>query len=176
MKIDNRQQFLLILTIIAGGLLLADKVLIGPLEKLWDTRQLEIADLQKKVKDGNFLIHREHALRIQWSQMQTNTLPNNDAVAQESLLTALHDWEQDSGATINGIVPQWKDGEDYRTITCRIDASGRMDNLVRFLYDVEKGPMGLRIESLDFNSRDNTGQQLALGLQVSGLVLTAPYK
>ena len=176
MKIQNRQQLLLILTIVAGGLLLADKILIGPLESLWDGRQAEVAELTDKVKKGKGLIHREQALRSQWSQMQTNSLPNNDAVAQERLLTALHEFEQESGVTINGIVPQWKDGEEYRTITCRIDAAGQMDNLVRFLYDIEKGPMGVRIESFDLNARDATGRQLAMGLQVSGLVLTTSGK
>jgi hypothetical protein len=46
----------------------------------------------------------------------------------------------------------------------------------RFLYDIEKGPLGLKLESVDINSRDNTGKQLTLGLQVSGLVLTSEGK
>jgi len=45
--------------------------------------------------------------------------------------------------------------------------------LSRFIYDVEKDPMGLKLDSVDFSSRDNTGQQLTLALQVSGLALTA---
>jgi hypothetical protein len=34
--------------------------------------------------------------------------------------------------------------------------------------------MALKLESIEISSRDNDGQQLALGLQVSGLVLTPP--
>jgi hypothetical protein len=36
--------------------------------------------------------------------------------------------------------------------------------------------MALKIESLDLNSKDNTGQQLTLGMQISGLVLTPHAK
>jgi hypothetical protein len=45
--------------------------------------------------------------------------------------------------------------------------------LSRFIYDIEKDPMGLKLESADFNSHDNTGQQMTLALQVSGLVLNS---
>jgi len=48
--------------------------------------------------------------------------------------------------------------------------------LSRFIYDVEKGPLGLKLESVDLTSRDNTGKQLSLGLQISGLVLTPNAK
>jgi hypothetical protein len=44
--------------------------------------------------------------------------------------------------------------------------------LSRLIYDVEKGPMALRLESLALNTSDDNGQQLTLDLQVSALVLT----
>jgi len=54
-----------------------------------------------------------------------------------------------------------------------VDASGTLWMLSRFIYDIEKDPMGLKLESVDLSSRDNTGQQITLALQVSGLVLTS---
>jgi hypothetical protein len=51
-----------------------------------------------------------------------------------------------------------------------------MGAVSRFLYDVEKDPMALRLEIVEVSSRDAEGQQLALGLQVSGLVLTPQEK
>jgi hypothetical protein len=41
----------------------------------------------------------------------------------------------------------------------------------RFLYDVEQGPLALKVESVELSGRDNDGQQLVLGLQISGLLL-----
>ena len=46
-----------------------------------------------------------------------------------------------------------------------------MSALTRFLYEVEKDPLALRVESVEITSRDNDGQQLSLALQVSGLLL-----
>ena len=36
--------------------------------------------------------------------------------------------------------------------------------------------MALRLESLEISSRDTEGQQLSVGLQISGLVLVASQK
>ena len=58
------------------------------------------------------------------------------------------------------------------TLECRVEAAGTLSTLSRFVYELEKAPMALRLQSVELSSRDNDGQQLALGLQVSGLVLT----
>ena len=52
--------------------------------------------------------------------------------------------------------------------------AGDLSKLSRFLYSVEKDPMALRMELVELGARDKEGQQLSLGLQLSGLVLNAP--
>ena len=49
-----------------------------------------------------------------------------------------------------------------------------MSTLTRFLYEVEKDPIALKVDSMDITARDNDGQQLALALQISGLLLNPP--
>jgi hypothetical protein len=41
-----------------------------------------------------------------------------------------------------------------------------------FLFHIEDDPMALKIESVEITSRDKDGQQLSLGLQISGLALS----
>ena len=60
------------------------------------------------------------------------------------------------------------------TFECRVDASGTLPALTRFLYEVEQDPLALKVESVEITSRDNNGQQLSLALQVSGLMLEPP--
>jgi hypothetical protein len=177
MKIENRQQFLIVLTVAAIALLAGDKLVLTPLTGLWKDRAKEISRLRAQVADGTALVRREQALRSHWSEMQTNSLPNNPSAAQEQVLKAFVNWSQESGVSINAITPQWRnDSDDYKTLVCHVDASGTMWTLSRFLYDVELGPMALKVESVDLSSHDNNGQQLTLGLQVSGLVLPSPNR
>ena len=178
MKTDNRQKLLLILTGIVAAFFIGDKLVYSPLVKLWHTRNQEIAKLRTDVKDGTDLIRREQFTRARWDDMRTNSLANTQHVAQEQMLRALQDWAQESGASLNGMTPQWKAGEtdDYKTLVCRVDVSGKIWVLTKFIYDIEQGPMGLKLESADLSSKDNLGQELTMGLQVSGLVLNSQAK
>ena len=53
---------------------------------------------------------------------------------------------------------------------------GNLAAITRFLYDIEKDPLALKIDSVELSARDDGGDQLALGLQVSGLLLSPPAK
>ena len=177
MKIKNRQQLLIIGVIAVAALFAGDKVILTPLGNLWTARSKQIAELKKKVESGAQLIQREQSLHNHWNQMRTNTLPVNPSRAEQQLLRAFDRWSQDSKISITSLSPQWKhDSDDYMTLQCRVEAAGNMGAVSRFLYDVEKDPMALRLEIVEISSRDAEGQQLALGLQVSGLVLTPQEK
>jgi Tfp pilus assembly protein PilO len=172
MKIENRQKLLIIITAAVVGLWIADSLVIEPLIKWFGSRSKEIADLRAEVKDGTALIKREDAIRSHWDQMRSNTLPIKSAVAEQQVISAFDDWSRASGAEITGIMPQWKnDTDDYQTLNCRVEVSGTLSTLSQFLYDVEKGPMALKLDSMELGARDTGGQQLTLGLQVSGLAL-----
>ena len=80
-----------------------------------------------------------------------------------------------AGVTRVSIKPQWKQPEDdYMTLECRVDYTGDMSRLSRFLYEVENDPMGVKVDNVEISSRDDTGRQLTLGLEVSGLLLNPP--
>ena len=172
MQIKNRQQLLMVLAGTAFALLLGDSLIFSPLVKLWKARSERIVELRKRVTDGDALLRRDESIQARWSQMQANTLTNNPSLAEEKLLAAFDKWSQDARISVNSITPQWKrDNEDYETLECRVDASGSVGTLGRFLFNLEKDPMALKIESVEINARDKDGQQLSLGLQISGLVL-----
>jgi Tfp pilus assembly protein PilO len=172
MKIENRQQFLIVLTIAAAALLLGNSLIYEPLVNLWSARAAQIKQLRTKVHDGKLLVQREAGLRSRWSDMSANTLPANTSLAENQVLTALSGWSRDSGAEVTSIMPQWKnDSTNYMTLNCRVEASGTLGMLSQFLYSIEKGPMALKPDSVELSAHDPTGQQLTLGLQVSGLAL-----
>lgn len=172
MKISNRQQMLVLVAGAVVALLAADRLLLTPLTASWKARTTRITELRKQLSEGQSLLDREKTLRTRWSQMRTNTLPNNRPMAEEQVLKGFDRWSQASRVSILSISPMWKqDGEEYATLDCRVEASGNLGAVSRFLYDIEKDPMALRVQSVEISARDTEGQQLALGLQVSGLVL-----
>jgi hypothetical protein len=177
MKIETRQQFLVVLTIAVAGLFVGERLIYEPLANWWSVRSETIAGLRKQVSDGRMLLQRERALRRRWDQMRTNTLSADTSLAEQQVLKAFDNWSQDSRAAITGITPQWNDdATNYLTVDCRVEASGDLNALSRFLYDIEQGPMALKLESVEVSARDETGQQFTLGLQINGLALRPEAK
>jgi hypothetical protein len=174
MQIKNRQQILTIGAIAVIALFAGDKLLFTPLTHAWSARKDKIAELHKQVEQGKALLQREQVVRTHWDQIRKGTLPTDPSSAEQKFFEAIDRWRQDSLVNLNGTTPQWKhDSDDFMTYQCRIDASGSLAALSRFLYDIERDDqLALKLESVELTARDKEGKQLVLALQVSGLVLT----
>ncbi|MEY2465778.1 MAG: hypothetical protein QOD03_299, partial [Verrucomicrobiota bacterium] len=105
MPIKNRQQFLVIVTLVVVGLFAVDRVIRPPLQAAWKNRNERITDLRNKVREGESTLKREKFIRERWEQMQTNTLPNNASLAEQQLLKGFDQWAQDSRVSINSVMP-----------------------------------------------------------------------
>ncbi len=81
MKIQNRQQFLIMLTGAALALLVGVNWIYEPLAGMWSARSQEIKALHMKVNDGSFLKKREADIRSRWDNMRENALPANTSLA-----------------------------------------------------------------------------------------------
>jgi Tfp pilus assembly protein PilO len=175
MNLNKRQQFLAILAIVAVGLFVADRLVFTPLTNSWKARSERIARLKEQVRDGTATLKRATALREQWAMMSTNTLPNAKPEAESRMLKAFERWSQVGGVSVSSIRPQWKEAEDdYKTLECRADVSGSLSSIAHFLYQIERDPLGVKVDSMELTARDNEGSQLALVIQVSGLLLNPP--
>jgi hypothetical protein len=172
MEIKNRQQFLVVLTIAAAALFIGVDFIYTPLAGVWSARAKQIKDLRENVQDGKVLIKREAIVRGTWNSQVTNALPADISLAEQQVLRAFYGWSRETGAEITGVAPQWKDDNtNYMTLDCRVEASGDLGELSRFLYAIESSPLPLRLDSVELGAHDNSGQLLTLGLEVNGLAL-----
>jgi hypothetical protein len=172
MNPHNRQKTLLFIAATAAGIWLGDRLVLTPLIQSWKARTAKIADLRKRVSQGSVLVERDAVIRRRWSGMKTNALPRETSTAESRVLKAFDNWSQQSRVSITSIKPQWRrTSDDYATLECRVDAAGTLATVTRFLHSVETDPLALKIDIVELSARDNDGQQLGLGLQVSGLQL-----
>lgn len=173
METSNRQKLLMIVAGAAAALLIGDNLIFTPLVKSWKERSERITALKKSIYDGDQMIKRQASLHAHWQKISTNTLPNSVSVAEGVLLNAFDRWARESHVAVGSIRPQLKEtDEDYTTLECRADASGSIESLSRFLYEIEKDPLAIKVQDIEITSRDDSGNQLAVALQLSGLLLT----
>ena len=172
MNPEQRQKMLLIAAGAVVALWASDQLVITPLTKLWKERATKIVELRKSVDKGSVLVDRTRVINERWDEMRTNTLPVEISQAEGKVLQAFDQWSKVSQISITSIKPQWKRStDDFTTLECRVDAFGSLATLTRFLYEVEKDPLALKVESVELTSKDNEGKQITLALLVSGLVL-----
>lgn len=172
MQIKNRQQLLSILAIGSLVLLGGDRLIVSPLISSWNARSKSIVELKTQLDQHAQLISRDAIIRSRLEHMRTNTFQGDTSSADDQMFKAFDRWSTASKITISSIKPQWKQSEDdYTTLECRADASGDMEKIAQFLHEIEKDPLAIKIEAIEITSHDNDGQQLSLGLQVSGLLL-----
>jgi hypothetical protein len=172
MKIDasNRQRLLIIVTGVAVGLFLLDRIVITPLLGLWKAHATEIAKLKQSVANGRGTIANDANIRRVWQDMQNHALPKDAATADQEVLSALTNWGRANNVDLN-YRQQRKRGPNNQTslLEFRVDATGTMTTLARFLHELERSPMALRIDSAELSSRDESGQRLTLALIITGL-------
>jgi Tfp pilus assembly protein PilO len=177
MQIKNRQQLLVIGTIVAVALFAGDHLVFSPMMDAWSARSKRITELRKQITQGKMLIQRERGIRNYWQEMSSRALTNNPSAAEQQVIQAIDSCAQNSGVVISSITPQWKhDSDDYATYECRVDAAGDLDKINHFLYSIERLPIALKMELVELGAREKDGQQISLGLQLSGLSLNPPSR
>ena len=173
MKINDRQRLLGILALVIVGVFVADRIIFTPIIEGWKVRSASLAQLRKSIDQGKSLLQREKITRDRWNQIRGSTLPVSASQAEKEMLNAFEKWSADSQVSISSIRPQWKKGatDDYSVLECRVDAAGALPVVAKFLYSIESSPMAVRLEAVELTARDNNGEQIALGLLVSGVRL-----
>lgn len=175
MNLNKRQQLLAILAIVLVGLFIADKLVFTPLMTRWKARTARIVKLKEDVRDGAEMLKREQVLTEQWNNLRRNTLPAARPEAESQMLKAFERWSQAGEVMVSSIRPQWKESEDdYKTLECRADVAGSLAAITRFLWQIERDPLGVKVDSMELTSRNTEGSQLGLVIQVSGLLLNPP--
>jgi hypothetical protein len=169
----NRQRWLAIIAGAGALLLITDRLVFTPLGNIWQAHDAEIAQLHRSIANGKAVIKRAEQTKRTWIEMQGGTLAKEVAQAEQDLISSFDLWGKASNIELGSINPQWKRGatDRYSLLECRLDATGSLPALSRFMYELELSPLALRVDSLELTTRDENGKKIALSIVVSGLRL-----
>ncbi len=170
MAAQNRERLLVIGALAAVGILAGDQLILGPLSNLWSERSARITTLSQSIERGQTLLDRETTITRRWSEMQRDALEKDASKAEDAVLKAANQWSNDSGITFTSFKPQWIEYDDsYQTYDCRASATGDLESIARFVFDLETASLAIRAEEIEVTSRDDSGDNLNLAIRFSGL-------
>ena len=168
----NREKLLMTLAATVFGLLILDKAVLGPLTESWKERAKQIDFLTLDVTKGRQLVARDKAIRDRWREMKQRALPASHSDAESAVLNRVDEWSRAARLKPSQILPRWSNEDDHARLNCRIEATGDMEAVMRFIYDLDGEQLALRVESFDLSAQDKQGRNLMLDLTLSGLDLT----
>ena len=172
----SREKLLIYVVIIGLGFWLGDKFLLQPYLSSWKKRGENIKNLDKQIADGKQLIARGPSIRADWKSKRDNSLPLDNDEAGAIVANAVRTWAADAGLVLNQVVSSRARVETaFTSVEDRVEVTGNITQILRFLYQMEKDPLAIKLKTLDIDSKDN-GQTLSLAVVVSGLIITKPEK
>lgn len=172
---ENRQRVLVLAASLAVGLLVLDRLVLGPYLAAWRDRAERITALDMQVTRGEALLDRAEGLQDRWDRMRADALPSERSSAEEKVLQSAAAWAREARVNFTSLTPQWRQPEPaYELFECRAAVNGNLSEIARFLYAIERDPTAVRVEELQIASDDDRGRQLSLSLRFSGLSLVKP--
>ena len=172
MEIKKRERLLAILAVACFGILLADKLVLTPLAALWQSRATRIEELAQSLDEADLLLQREQSIRKRCKEMKRRALPTEVSLAEDRVLKSVERWSQSSGLGLTSMKPRWdRSEEDFAELEFAAFAAGGIHTIAQFLYELEKDPLAVKVDRIDMNARDDTGDELSLSLRFSVLAL-----
>jgi hypothetical protein len=179
MNLKKRENLILAVAAACVGLIIANKFFVSPMIETYHVRTTEIAKLQGDLLRGRSLIKREKEIGDELKNIVKNSLPDDTAIVEKQMFAAIERWKTMSGVTVTSRAPRWeKDvGGDIpvqakiNKLEFKIAATGNIQSITKFLYEMEADPLAIRVEDVELTSRDAAGKTLTVESRITGLVI-----
>jgi Tfp pilus assembly protein PilO len=173
MDIKKRERILLLAALACIVILTGDRFILTPMAKTWKKRSEKISLLKQNVEKGELLLDRREDFKERWGRMKKAGFSSNDpSDAENRILTRVNDWATRSGLTINSLKPRWVEtaGEDKK-LEFRLSASGDLEKVSRFLYELERDSLPLSLEDFGISVRDKQSRSLDFTARFTSLIV-----
>jgi len=177
MGLSKRERIIVLITLVAVGALVADRLVRAPLAARLGQLQSERRDLtQQKAKALN-LFERKKQQEKKWKTVLSEGL-RSDAEAEGMVAKALDQWAGDARLTLTSVKPDRMASGDkgLKEILFVIAGKGSLDAVAWFLYQVETSELPIKVKHMQLGSTSEAGDSMSLELRISTLYLAADDK
>lgn len=173
----SRVKLLLLAALACIGALGADQFVIGPLIETWKARSTRIQQVREDLERGSQLVELRDRYAANWHDMQDASLISDPAGAEKILLSSVDAWARASGLNVSNYKPNWMASDDEiaqgaRKLEIQLSGSGNLQTIARFLYELERNELAVKLEDFGISARDDKGRELSLDARFTGLLLS----
>jgi len=170
MDAQARKRWLLVAAGFGVGLFMLDAVVLRPLGGLWQRQGERITAASNELTRGDALVERLDATETRWKSMKDATLPRDTGKAEALVIGAIDAWADRSGFKVSNIRPAWvaikSVGDRFEV---RLSGDGDLQQVARFLFELEQDKLPLAVEETIIRSKDERGAEIQLEVRFSAL-------
>lgn len=173
MVLSRREKYIAILTIVIIMILVADRYVATPFMDKMDQTAIEKQRLIVEMERAETLFERRSLMDRRWNDMVAGGLEGDAAKAESQILHSIRNWSKENGLMLSSVKPDHKTGEDeLYEIVFQVAGTGTMNSVSRFLFQIEKSTLPIRLTDVQLGSREEDGNDLSLQLRLSALYLS----
>lgn len=170
MNLSKREMTILWATLIVVGLLLTDRMVISPLLAYRQTLAMEVDNLTDQLAHNRRLIRQGVKEQKRWKKMMSAGLPSTASQAESRTLAAINQWTKDTGLELVAVKPEYqRSDENLVPVVFSISATGNMQSIAKFIWQVETDAMPVCIDGMQVSKRTKSQNGLSLQLDLSSL-------
>jgi hypothetical protein len=172
--LSKRERYIAILTISVLGLLGLYQFVLQPLLDDRDSLDLQIATATRDWSDQNKLIKRSREARTELTAMTSSgKLAHDASEAETQIYRGVRDWATEARMAAPSVQPTRaaEKEKDFYKLTFRVQGSGSMWQISRFLQLVRGASIPVQITELQLSSNKENTDDLKLTLTVATIYL-----
>jgi len=176
MGLSKRERMIVLITIVAVGALVADRLVRAPIASRLGQLKSERDQALAQVAKANNLFERRQQAERKWKTLLSDGL-QNDAEAESRVTKAMNKWSEDARLTLTSVKPDRVAGDKgVKEIVFVVAGKGSLDAVAWFLYQVETSELPIKVKYMQLGSTSESGDNMSLELRLSTLYLAADEK
>ena len=170
MTLNKRERYIAIGVGVAVLLYISDSIFFTPMFDQLSQADKLIDEHQQELLKDNGIMQNSLTARRKWKSLTDNHLPADASTAEQAMLARVRDVAQSTGLALgqqNRSTHEKQGG--FEVITRRFSGEGNMYRLTRFLYELDRSEIPVRVVDLSINSKKDGTDDLLVTFGISTL-------
>jgi hypothetical protein len=170
MILSKRERYIAIATVLVVGVLGLDFFIVSPLfarsrdvgEQI-DKASADIAKQQKDIKNAK-------AARNKWTEVSGNTIKRDASEVESQVYSAVQEWGREARMSLAFRNERTEKEKGFTKITYVLTGNGGMEQISRFLHQIQTAKIPVRIVDLSVGTRGKEGvDELVLTVKIASI-------
>jgi hypothetical protein len=172
MGLSKRERLIVLLTLIAVGALVADRLVRAPIANRLNELKGERDKALAAVAQANLRFQQSEQVDREEAKRKAGL--KGDAETESEVTRAMDRWSQDARLTLTSVKPDRLAGDKgVKEIVFVVAGKGTLDAVAWFLYQVETSELPIKVKYMQLGAAGEAGDSMSLELRVSALYLAA---